>query len=248
MHFPQIHGALSGKGSPSGRGAQPLRHACGVPPPLPRGGLGIAENFSSSPEAPLPGELSSEARLRGCTKESLTDMPMAPPLGELAGVSPTERARMLTANPRRCDSIALTKSLPIAAQRFFPAGLALSVTFGDTSPKGRGFGRPQGAKNPPWRSQLLGGFLIARDESAGFSHFCLYCMPFSPKVKHCTESLQSLFSLAFSVSFWRKEWYNGFAALPAHFMGREVKPNGVYFYLYPVRRSECSVLLHLQVA
>ena len=184
MHFPQIHGGLSGKGSPSGREAQPLRHACGVPPPLPRGGLGIAENFSSSPEAPLPGELSSEARLRGCTKESLTDMPMAPPLGELAGVSPTERARMLTANPRRCDSIALTKSLPIAAQRFFPAGLALSVTFGDTSPKGRGFGRPEGAKNPPWRSQLLGGFLIAGDESAGFSHFCLYYMRSSAKVKH----------------------------------------------------------------
>ena len=56
------------------------------------------------------------------------------------------------------------------------------------------------------------------------------------------------FLLASPVSFWRKEWYNGFAALPAHFMGREVKPNGVYFYLYPVRRSECSVLLHLQVA
>ena len=51
---------------------------------LPRGGFGIAENFSSSPEAPLLGELSSEARLRGCTKESLTDMPRAPPLGELA--------------------------------------------------------------------------------------------------------------------------------------------------------------------
>ena len=31
------------------------------------------------------------------------------------------------------DSIALTKSLPIAAQRLFPAGLALSVTFGDTA-------------------------------------------------------------------------------------------------------------------
>ena len=42
----------------------------------------------------------------------------------------------------RSDSIALTKSLPIAAQRLFPAGLALSVTFGDTSPKGRGLGRP----------------------------------------------------------------------------------------------------------
>ena len=101
--------ALSGKGSPSGREAQPLRHACGVPPPLPRGGLGIAENFSSSPEAPLLGAtattaasggnreellgqrparrkrsaadagsrnpaLSSEARLRGCTKESLSSV------------------------------------------------------------------------------------------------------------------------------------------------------------------------------
>ena len=84
----------------------------------------------------------------------------------------------------RRDSIALIKSLPIAAQRFFPAGLALSVTFGDTSPKGRGFGRPEGAKNPPWRSQLLGGFLIAGDESAGFSHFCLYYMRSSAKVKH----------------------------------------------------------------
>ena len=52
---------------------------------------------------------------------------MAPPLGELAGASPTERARPLTANPRHSDSITLTKSLPIAAQRLFPAGLALSV-------------------------------------------------------------------------------------------------------------------------
>ena len=196
MHFPQIHGGLSGKGSPSGRGAHPLRHACGVPPPLPRGGLGIAENFSSSPEAPRPGELSSEARLRGCTKESLTDLPMAPPLGELAGVSPTERARMLTANPRRCDSIALTKSLPIAAQRFLENGLALSVTFGDTSPKGRGFGRP---------------------------HRFLYL-------------------------FGKKSGIMALRPCPPILFGREVKPNGVYFYLYPVRRSECSVLLHLQVA
>ena len=45
-----------------------------VPPPLPRGGFGIAENFSSSPEAPLLGELSSEARLRGCTKGSLSSV------------------------------------------------------------------------------------------------------------------------------------------------------------------------------
>ena len=46
--------------SPRGGGAQPLRHCFAMPPPLPRGGLGIAENFSSSPEAPLPGELSAK--------------------------------------------------------------------------------------------------------------------------------------------------------------------------------------------
>ena len=43
-----------------------------MPPPLPRGGLGIPQSFASSPEAPLLGELASEARLRGWTKESLT--------------------------------------------------------------------------------------------------------------------------------------------------------------------------------
>ena len=152
---------------------------------------------------------------------------MAPPLGELAGASPTERARPLTANPRHSDSIALTKSLPIAAQRLFPAGLALSVTFGDTArvaapsvcfaaarillaaaptappcfrhwrrsspllPKGEALAGRKAQKNPPGRSQLLGGFLIAGDESAGFSHFCLYYMRFPAKVKWCAESLQA---------------------------------------------------------
>ena len=81
-------------------------------------------------------------RAAGVDSGKLPGLPMAPPLGELSGASPTERARPLTANPRHRDSIALTKSLPIAAQRLFPAGLALSVTFGDTSPKGRGLGRP----------------------------------------------------------------------------------------------------------
>ena len=61
------------------------------------------------------------------SRGKLPGLPMAPPLGELAGASPTERARPLTANPRHSDSIALTKSLPITAQRLFPAGLALSV-------------------------------------------------------------------------------------------------------------------------
>ena len=46
---------------------------------------------------------------------------------------------MLTKNRERDDSIALTKSLLIAVQRLYRKWLALSVTFGDTSPKGRGF-------------------------------------------------------------------------------------------------------------
>ena len=34
--------------------------AYAVPPPLSRGGLGISESFTSSPEAPLLGELSAK--------------------------------------------------------------------------------------------------------------------------------------------------------------------------------------------
>ena len=44
----------------------------------------MAENFSSSPEAPLLGELSSEARLRGCTKGSPTISTKKDPLSEIA--------------------------------------------------------------------------------------------------------------------------------------------------------------------
>ena len=36
----------------------------------------------------------------------------------------------------------------IAVQILLGNGLALSVCCADTSPKGRGFGRPEGAKNP----------------------------------------------------------------------------------------------------
>ena len=36
------------------------------------------------------------------------------------------------------DNIPLPKSLLIAVRRLYPAGLALSVTCGDTYPKGRG--------------------------------------------------------------------------------------------------------------
>ena len=46
---------------------------------------------------------------------------------------------MLTERHGCGDRFALTKSLPIAVRRLHRTGLALSVTFGDTSPKGRGF-------------------------------------------------------------------------------------------------------------
>ena len=49
---------------------------------------------------------------------------------------------MLTENHKRGDSIALTEGLLIAARRLSGDGLALSVCFADTSPKGRGF-RPR---------------------------------------------------------------------------------------------------------
>ena len=40
---------------------KPLRHGFAVPPPLSRGGFGMAESPISSPEAPLLGELSSDS-------------------------------------------------------------------------------------------------------------------------------------------------------------------------------------------
>ena len=46
--------------------------AYAMPPPLPRGGLGIPQSLAFSPEAPLLGELANEVRLRGWTKDSLT--------------------------------------------------------------------------------------------------------------------------------------------------------------------------------
>ena len=42
-----------------------------VPPPLPRGGLGIPESFASSPEAPLPGATATTAASGGNREELL---------------------------------------------------------------------------------------------------------------------------------------------------------------------------------
>ena len=53
---------------------------------------------------------------------------------------------------------------------------------------------------------------------------------------------------SFPVSFWRKEWYNGFAALPAHFIREGGESNELYSIFCSVCRSKCNVVLHLQVA
>ena len=70
---------------------------------------------------------------------------------------------MPTENRRRGDSIALTKSLLIAARKLFYTGLALSVTFGDTSPKGRGLQQQQ---QPAHSARAL-----------AFLHLTAYWMP-----------------------------------------------------------------------
>ena len=70
---------------------------------------------------------------------------------------------MPTENRRRGDSIALTKSLLIAVRKLFYTGLALSVTFGETSPKGSGLQQQQ---KPAHISRAL-----------AFLHLTAYWMP-----------------------------------------------------------------------
>ena len=60
------------------------------------------------------------------SRRKLTDMPMAPPLGELAN-EVRLRGQGCCQTALHCDSIALTKSLLIAAWRLPGDGLALSV-------------------------------------------------------------------------------------------------------------------------
>ena len=104
-----------------------------VPPPLPRGGFGRAENFSSSPEAPLLGELSSEARLRGCTKTKPDRKPL------LGSTSPS---RLTPCHCPGCGSQRLLRCRSHPAGRgpnsdsLFPPLAAVVVV----APKGRGFG------------------------------------------------------------------------------------------------------------
>ena len=75
--------------------------AYAMPPPLPRGGLGIPQSFASSPEAPL---LRNEVRLRGWTKDSLT--------GKLL-LNSTSPSRLTPCHlPYRGEALAFRKALP----------------------------------------------------------------------------------------------------------------------------------------
>ena len=182
----------------------------------------------------------------------ITSPSKAPPLGELAGASPTERARLLTANPSHSDSIALTKSLPIAA----PAALScracpLRHCFAmPPLPKGEALAGRKAQKDPLSEIAAPGGglsFWVSQ-----WTHLLpplsllLYAIPRKSQAL-CGKFTVTLL-LASPVSFWRKEWYNGFAALPAHLFGRGGEKNGKYSFFHTVCRSKCSSLLHLQVA
>ena len=54
--------------------------------------------------------------------------------------------------------------------------------------------------------------------------FVLSLYAILPKSQALHRKFTVTLLLASPVSFWRNVWYNGFAALPAHFMGGEVKP------------------------
>ena len=146
MHFPQIHGSplslASLDSSPRGGGAQPLRHACGVPPPLPRGGFG------------------SPRKVNG-----------------FARGSPTRG----NGDDRR---------------QWRKQGGAVGAAASKTQAERGGCWEPQPGLGE--RSRLRG---------------CTKTEPFlCRKVR----------LLASPVSFWRKEWYNGFAVHPAYLTGEEV--------------------------
>ena len=129
------------------------------------------------------------------------------PLGELAGASPTERARLLTENHRRCDSIALTKSLPIAAQRLFPAGLVLSVIASQCHLSQRErLWQAARRKKPPFGdcSSGRGSFLLGEPMDSFASTFITFIICHSPQKSSTTQKVYSHSSLGISCIFLAK--------------------------------------------
>ena len=74
----------------------------------------------------------------------------------------------------------------------------------------------------------------------------LYAIPRKSQALHRKFTVTLL--LASPVSFWRIICYNGFAALPAHFVREGGESNELYSIFCSVCRSKCNVVLHLQVA
>ena len=119
-----------------------------MPPPLPRGGLGIPQSFASSPEAPLPGATATTAASGG-NRESL--------LGPRPAGCKRQRSRRWVPQPglgERSETERLDKGQP---DREALAKLNLSVTADAVPPplpRG-GFGIPQSFASSP-EAPLLG--------------------------------------------------------------------------------------------
>ena len=119
-----------------------------VPPPLPRGGLGIPESLASSPEAPLPGATATTAASGGNREELLGPRP--------AGCK-RQRSRRWEPQPglvERSETERLDEGRP-GREAF--AGLNLSVTADAVPPplpRG-GLGIPESLASSP-EAPLLG--------------------------------------------------------------------------------------------
>ena len=119
-----------------------------MPPPLPRGGLGIPQSFAFSPEAPLPGATATTAASGG-NRESL--------LGPRPAGCKRQRSRRWVPQPglgERSETERLDKGQP---DREALAKLNLSVTADAVPPplpRG-GFGIPQSFASSP-EAPLLG--------------------------------------------------------------------------------------------
>ena len=154
-------------------------------------------------------------------------MPMAPPLGELAGASPTERARPL---PNSSDTAIVSlcqRACPSLRSGSFLPGLPSPSPSATPLPKGEALARRKAQKDPLSEIGAPGGGL-----SFWVSQWT-HLLPHLPSLLYAilrkSQALCGKFTvtllLASPVSFWRNVCYNGFAALPAHLFGRGGEKN-----------------------
>ena len=124
------------------------------------------------------------------------------PRGGAGERSETERARPLTANPRHCDSIALTKSLPITA----PAALScracpLRHCFAmPPLPKGEALAGRKAQKIPHGGRNSLGDFSLLEMKALG-SHISAFIVCHSLQKSSTAQKVYSHSSLGISCIF-----------------------------------------------